>query len=195
MQLSKQIILASGSPRRKEILSKAGFVFEVLTKNISENYPQELLPENVAEYLAHLKATSFSLAELQNKILITADTVVICKGEILGKPENEKEAEIMLQKLSGQKHTVITGVCIKTTEKTVTFSDKSDVYFMALSPDELKKYIISEKPLDKAGSYGIQDWIGLVGIEKISGSFYNVMGLPIHLVYRELKQYEATFSK
>ncbi|MDX2189639.1 MAG: Maf family nucleotide pyrophosphatase [Bacteroidota bacterium] len=189
MKLKYPLILASGSPRRKVLLLAAGFDFEVHTKPTDESFPEEILLENVAEYLAHKKASAFN-EESKNNIVVAADTVVICENKFLGKPQNQAEAISMLQFLSGKKHKVITGVCIAFQNKYQTFSDSTDVYFSNLSDEEIINYITNSSPLDKAGAYGIQDWMGYVGIESINGSFYNVMGLPIHKVYQHLSTFK-----
>ncbi|MDX2195676.1 MAG: Maf family nucleotide pyrophosphatase [Cytophagales bacterium] len=185
-----KIILASGSPRRKEILSQAGYHFEVMVKNIDETYPDNILLDNVAEYLAAKKAKNFA-DEAQSHTIICADTIVIFDNAVLGKPLDEQDAVKMLQKLSGNVHKVVTGVCILHQDTEVTFSDSSLVEFVKLDIDQIKYYIQKYKPMDKAGAYGIQDWIGMVGIKSIYGSFYNVMGLPIHLIDPKIKHLKA----
>ncbi|TAG55445.1 MAG: septum formation protein Maf [Cytophagales bacterium] len=185
-KLSSPLILASNSPRRKQILTEAGIKFTTLVKEIDEFYPIEILPTNVPEFLAHKKAKSYSI-ESENNIILTSDTVVILENEILGKPENEIQAKEMLCKLSEKKHTVITGICFNYKNNLITYSDTADVYFKSLSKTEIEYYVSLYRPLDKAGAYGIQEWIGMIGIEKINGSYFTVMGLPIHLVYDILK--------
>lgn len=186
--LSKPLILASGSPRRKEILSQAGFNFKVEVKNIEEKYPSTLSAEEVPIYLAKLKAQCFE-AESTENIILTSDTVVIHRGEILGKPRDEQEAFDMIKRLSGSVHEVVSGVCIFHNTRYDTFSDVCKVYFNELSDDEIRYYINQYQPLDKAGAYGIQEWIGMAAISKIEGSFYTVMGLPIHQIYNQLKRF------
>lgn len=188
MKLNKKIILASSSPRRKEILTDAGFQFEIEVHPIDENRLPPLSPEEVAEFLATEKVAQF-VHRGGEYIVIAADTVVILDNQILNKPQNEKEASEMLKLLSGRKHTVITGVGIKIGEEISSFSDRTDVWFKDLSEEEIGYYIKNYSPLDKAGSYGIQDFLGMVGISRLEGSFYTVMGFPIHVVYDYLKPY------
>jgi septum formation protein len=184
--LNTQLILASNSPRRKQILEEAGISFRVQTKDIPEIYSESLDCREVPSYLAALKAKAFS--DLNEQTIITADTIVLLDGKILGKPSERNHAFDMLRSLSGKKHEVITGVCILNKNTEVIFSDTTDVYFKNLSDEQIGYYLDHFKPYDKAGAYGIQEWIGMVGIEKISGSYFNVMGLPIHMVYSELKK-------
>lgn len=184
----EKLILASGSPRRQQILQEAGISFSINTKDTPEDYPQHLPVEEIPSYLAWKKAKPF-LTELSDETILTADTIVILAGEVIGKPENEKDACQMLKKLSGNCHTVITGVCIVNQNKKVIFSEKSKVYFRELSNEEIAHYVNTYKPLDKAGAYGVQDWIGMVAITRIEGSFYNIMGLPIHKVLKELEAF------
>ena len=181
------IILASQSPRRKMLLQGLGIDFEVKSSPADETYPAELSYEKVAEYIALQKATSFPKNELpEHFILITADTVVCLNTEILGKPKDETDAIAMLRKLSGKKHEVITGVVITTAAAQTAFSVKTEVYFKDLTESEIAHYVENYRPFDKAGAYGIQEWIGYVGITRIDGSFFNVMGLPVQRVYEEL---------
>jgi septum formation protein len=184
--LNTQLILASNSPRRKQILEEAGISFRVQTKDIPEIYPESLDCIEVPSYLAALKAKAFS--DLNDQTIITADTIVLLDGKILGKPSGRDDAFAMLRSLSGKKHEVITGVCILNKNTELIFSDTTDVYFKSLSDEQINYYLDHFKPYDKAGAYGIQEWIGMVGVEKISGSYFNVMGLPIHKVYAELKK-------
>lgn len=185
---NKQIILASQSPRRKELLSGIGIEFNVnVKKNIDESFDADMKFEQVAEYLAKKKALSYTDLIKNNTILITADTIVCSDAEILNKPKDYDDAKRMLKLLSGEKHKVITGVCIKSIDKEFNFSSESIVYFSELTNDEIEHYINTYKPYDKAGAYGIQEWIGYIGIKKIEGSYFNVMGLPIHLIYSKLK--------
>lgn len=188
MQLSRPLILASNSPRRREIMQNAGFEFTVKVKPTDESFSSEMPVEEVPVYLAKTKAECFK-DEIQNEIILCADTVVIVDGKILNKPANATEAKAMLQLQSGKTHRVITGVCIMTNEETITFSDTTFVTFKELSDSEIDYYIKTCKPFDKAGSYGVQDFIGMIGIPSITGSFYTVMGLPIHLVYENLKRF------
>jgi septum formation protein len=184
------IILASNSPRRQELLRSIGIPFQVWVKHTDEHYPPDMAAEEVARYLAELKADAF-LAGLQNELVITADTTVVLGEEVLNKPADEEEAFSMLKRLSGTSHKVITGVCLLRREQKISFEDSTRVYFRELEEDEIRQYIREYKPFDKAGSYGIQEWIGMVGIEKIEGSFYNVMGLPLEKLYRHLKPLQA----
>ncbi len=181
------IILASASPRRKLLLEEMGIEFTVFTKNVKEDYPDSFSPTEVAKYLSELKASAFVSDELlTNKLLITADTVVAIGNEILGKPTDKKHATEMLSKLSAGEHEVISGVCLRTAEKTHSFTVSTKVFFKKLNAEEIEFYIDNFKPFDKAGAYGIQEWIGHVAIERIEGSYFNVMGLPTHRLYEEL---------
>ena len=183
----KIIVLASASPRRQYLLKELGLDFEICTTNVKEEYPAGLNPQEIAIYLAELKAASFDTARMNQKaILIAADTIVVLGSEILGKPANHDEAVIMLKKLSGNKHDVITAVCLKSRKKKKTFHVQSSVYFKDLSLEEIEYYIRNFQPFDKAGGYGVQEWIGYIGISKIEGSFFNIMGLPVKELYEEL---------
>jgi len=186
-----EIILGSASPRRKELLNGLGIKFKVINLNNDEDetYPDNLKKEEIPVFLAIKKSNKFSDLINYNTIIITADTIVYLENKVIGKPSNEKEAFEMLKFLSGKKHEVITGVCIKNINKMISFFDISEVYFKNLSDEEISYYIKKYKPLDKAGAYGIQEWIGYIAIEKIIGSFYNVMGLPIKLVYEKLMEF------
>lgn len=188
MKLTKPLILASNSPRRRQILSEAGFQFEVQVKPTDEAFPATMPAAEVPVFLAEQKAAAFD-GTLGNELLLTADTVVLINGEILNKPNDEDEAFVMLRKLSGQMHQVITGVCLRSSERTESFADITKVYFRELTDTEIRYYVKACSPFDKAGSYGVQDFIGMVGIERIEGSFFTVMGLPIHRVYDVLKPY------
>ena len=180
-----KIILASNSPRRKELLNQLGLDFEVrVMKGIDESYPDNLPSKEVAEYIASKKSAAYSIAP--DELLITADTIVVVGQDILGKPHDREDACRMLREISGKTHHVITGVCIRTDSKQNRFSVSTDVRFKNLSDGEIDFYVDHFKPYDKAGAYGIQEWIGLVGVESISGSFYNVMGLPVQRIYEEL---------
>ena len=181
------IILASQSPRRKTLLQGLELDFEVKPSPADETYPADLSHDKVAEYIALQKAHCFPKNELPERyILITADTIVLLDNEILGKPKDETEAMAMLRKLSGKKHEVITGVVITTATAQTVFSVKTDVYFKELTEQEITYYVQNYRPLDKAGAYGIQEWIGYIGIKRVDGSFFNVMGLPVQRVYKEL---------
>lgn len=186
-----KIILASGSPRRKEIFQILGFDFEVKTKETKEEYPADLPKEKVSEFLAELKAKAFENEVLEDEklIVITSDTTVVIDGEILGKPSGREGAIQMLKKLSGKKHTVYSGVCIKNKRKTVTFTAFTDVWFRPLSDEEIVFYVDNYKPFDKAGAYAVQEWIGAAAISRIEGSYYNVMGLPSKMVFTELEKF------
>lgn len=182
-----KILLASQSPRRKELLEGLGFPFEVVSIHCEESYPSQLPICEVAAYLSLKKANTYTHLR-SGEILLTADTIVSCNGQILGKPKDKDEAFRMLKTLSGNTHEVYTGITLKTGTKTTCLTDKSEVEFMPISDEEIHFYIDGFSPLDKAGSYGIQDWIGMAKINKISGSYYTIMGLPTHLVYEELNK-------
>jgi septum formation protein len=185
---NKKIVLASNSPRRKEILSQAGFRFDVEVREIEESFPAEMELEKVPEFLAENKAGKFT-EDLEDRLIITADTVVIAQGQILNKPQDKKEAIAMLTLLSDKEHKVVTGVCILANNYKKVFSDTTLVSFNKLTDSEINYYIDTCNPFDKAGSYGVQDFIGMIGVRSINGSFYNVMGLPIHKVYGYLKDF------
>lgn len=182
-----KILLASQSPRRKELLSSLGFEFEVIKIDCEEILPENIKIGEAAAYLAELKANAFQNLQ-EGQILLTADTVVANENQFLGKPKDEIEAKEMLQSLSGKTHQVYTGITIKTLDKTITETDVADVEFDEISEEEINFYIKNYKPFDKAGSYGIQEWLGMSKIKKINGSFYTIMGLPTHLVYKILKE-------
>ncbi len=182
------IILASKSPRRQELLRGMGVDFDILTKETPEDYPSDLPLDEVPKYLSLQKSLAFYDDELPaDYLLITSDTVVICEGEILGKPKDRKDAERMLQLLSGKTHYVVTGVTVRSAAKTESFAVRSNVTFADLEQEEIDYYIEHCQPYDKAGAYGIQEWIGYVGISGLEGSFYNVMGLPTRKLYQCLK--------
>ncbi len=185
----KTIILGSKSPRRKELLEGLGITFETRTKNVEETFSSDIEQHAVAGFLAEKKASAFSNELTETDIIITSDTIVLCDGEILGKPKDKQDAFQMLTKLSGKSHQVITGVCLKSTKKTDIFSDVTTVWFKPLTSEEINYYIEKYKPFDKAGSYGIQEWIGYIGIEKIEGTYFNVMGLPVNLLYKKLHNF------
>ena len=181
------IILGSQSPRRKQLLQDIGLKFRILTFPVEEIFPENLSAKETAIYLSELKAKAFPEIELkENSILITADTVVSLSGKLLGKPKNDAEAFEMLSLLSGKSHEVISAFTLRSKKEMKSFSTETKVYFKTLSKAEINYYISRYKPFDKAGAYGIQEWIGKIGIEKIQGSFFNVMGLPVHQVYAEL---------
>lgn len=179
------IILASKSPRRQELLALLGVNFRVVLKEVDESYPEQLSPEEVAVYIAEKKAKAFD-EDTAGEVVITADTLVVIDGQILGKPDNEAHAFETLSLLSGRTHEVITGVCILKEHRMHSFYEKSEVYFKSLTPEQIQHYMAIGQPMDKAGAYGIQEWIGLIGIEKIVGSYTNVVGLPTHRLYEEL---------
>ncbi len=188
-QRGLRLILASQSPRRRQLMEGSQLKCEVVSYEVCESYPETLEAERVPEYLSELKGSHYPTQLLDNDILITADTVVICQGKILGKPQSVEQAAQMLATISGREHKVVTGVTIRSTVKSVSFSCESLVRFAPLSGEEIEFYISKYMPLDKAGSYGIQEWIGYIGIEGIEGSFYNVMGLPIQRLYNELNKF------
>ena len=182
-----KILLGSNSPRRKELLQSLGFDFEVVSINCDEIFPENLEVKNIASYLSELKANAYRNLE-KNEILLTADTVVTFEGKVLGKPKNREEAIEMLSHLSGKTHQVYTGISFKNTEKIITKTDVADVEFSKITDEEIAFYIKNYQPFDKAGSYGIQEWLGMAKISRINGSFYTIMGLPTHLVYETLKE-------
>ena len=185
-----KILLASKSPRRREILNLLRIPFTVVTMDgIDESYPEDMEPEKVSEYISGKKADAFLKKIGNDEMVITADTMVICEGKILGKPHSEQEAFEMLRFLSGKSHKVTTGVTVATKVKRVSFSSESSVKFADLTDDEIRYYVDTFHPVDKAGAYGIQEWIGAVAVSEIDGSFYNVMGLPVHRLYQVLKQF------
>ena len=180
-----KIVLASNSPRRRELLGALEVDFEVRTLDgIEESYPQGLTMTGIPEHISSQKAMAYALAD--DELLITADTIVYLDGEVLGKPANAKEACAMLRKLSGKTHQVITGVTLRTVERSHTFSCVTEVTFAQLAEEQIKHYVDNYAPFDKAGAYGIQEWIGYVGVTKINGSYYNVMGLPVQRLNQEL---------
>jgi septum formation protein len=185
-----KLILGSKSPRRKELLSLLGYSFEIRTKDTDETFSADVPISEVAQYVAHKKAKDL-LVDLDNdEVVICADTIVMIDDKILGKPADREEAISMLERISGREHLVITGVVIASLEKTVEFSVKTTVCFYPLSGTEIRFYVDEYKPFDKAGSYGIQEWIGGIAIQSINGSYNNVVGLPTHEVYRSLKDFE-----
>ena len=185
-----QVILASKSPRRQELLRGMGVDFSIMTKETDERFPSEMPLDEVPKYLSLQKSLAFADEELPaDYLLITSDTVVICEGEILGKPKDREDAARMLQLLSGKTHHVVTGVTVRSAEKTESFAVRSNVTFAELDDEEIDYYIEHCKPYDKAGAYGIQEWIGYVGISGLEGSFYNVMGLPTRKLYGVLKAF------
>lgn len=184
-----RVILASGSPRRRELLGLLDIDFTVDTSHpVDETVPEGMAAHDVPAYLSQLKAAAYPLEDGDDRLVITADTVVILDGDVLGKPADEADAIEMLTRLSGREQTVVTGVTVRTCDGSVTFSATSHVAFAELTRDEIVYYVERYRPLDKAGAYGIQEWIGAAAIRGITGSFYNVMGLPVHRLYEELKK-------
>ena len=184
------IILASNSPRRKELLRGLDIAFDVRVQpDIAEDYPADTAPADVAVYISREKANAYKDTIAENELIITADTVVIVGNEILGKPHDDAEAKEMLHKISGRKHQVVTGVCLTTTEKQRCFSVSTDVTFKNLKEEEIDYYIETYSPLDKAGAYGIQEWIGYIGVTALEGSYFNVMGLPVQRIWEELNRF------
>lgn len=188
--IDKNIILASGSPRRQQFFKELGIFFTVEVKSIDESYPLHLQGKEISEYLSRLKASVFKDLK-PNDLLITGDTVVIHNGLCLGKPNDKQEAFKMLQTLSNSAHQVISSVCFTSAERQVVVSDTTQVFFKKLTEEEIKFYIENYNPFDKAGGYGIQEWIGAIGVTKIEGSYTTVMGLPTHLVYKTLMEFAA----
>lgn len=186
----KNLILVSGSPRRKELMEEMGLEFEVCTRtDFIETVQEGMDPENVPSYLAEGKSRGFFRPLRNDEILITADTVVIVGNTILGKPHTEEKAIEMLHQLSGRTHKVVSALCLRSNEQFQTASDTALVTFRKLTDEEISHYVKKFQPLDKAGGYGIQEWIGMIGIERIEGSFYTIMGLPTHLLSKLLKTY------
>ncbi|WP_372775517.1 Maf family nucleotide pyrophosphatase [Mangrovibacterium sp.] len=183
-------MLASASPRRQQLLDELGLKFEVRPSDSDEFYPEELGMTAIPEYLAQLKADSLTQNMADDELIITADTIVWKDEKVLGKPADRNEAFDMLKSLSGSQHQVITGMYLQSINKKVSFHAVTEVWFDEMSDDEINYYIDKYQPYDKAGAYGIQEWIGFVGIYKIEGSFYNVMGLPVHKLYQHLKEFE-----
>ncbi len=186
--IMSKIILASSSPRRAELLKALNINFSIKKYDFNEKFPSTLSSDRVARFLAENKAQQIDLLNEQ-EIVITSDTIVILNNKVLGKPNNRSEAINTLEKLSNSSHKVITGVCIKSNTKQFSFDDTTTVFFRKLTQEEIIFYVDQFSPYDKAGSYGIQEWIGLIGIEKIEGSYFNVMGLPVHKVYEYLQKF------
>lgn len=183
-----QITLASNSPRRKELLSGLNLDYKVkILPDIDETYPDTLKGEDIPLYIARKKAEAYKSIMSKNELIITADTIVYTNGEVLGKPKDEADARRMLHALSGRSHQVITGVCITTSRFQRSFASVTEVTFDTLTDEEVDFYISTYSPMDKAGAYGIQEWIGFIGVSKLNGSYFNVMGLPVQRLYRELK--------
>ena len=188
--ISYKIILASNSPRRKELLAGIDVPFEVrVIDGIDESYPDTLPTKDIAEYIAKKKATAYRETMAGDELVITADTIVVLGSQVMGKPHDAYEACSMLRQLSGQTHQVITGVTLTTKERQMSFSVETDVTFKNLSDEEIDYYVTNYQPFDKAGSYGIQEWIGHIGVTGMSGSYFNVMGLPVQRIYEALKTF------
>ena len=184
------LILASQSPRRRQLLADAGIEYSLAPRfECEELYPESLPAVEVAEYLSRLKSEAYPAPLADGDILLTADTVVVAGGEVLGKPADRADAIAIINKLSGREHEVITGVTLRSAVRTKSFSSRSVVRFRALSQEEIEYYVDTYSPMDKAGAYGIQEWIGYVGIDRIDGSYFTIMGLPVHLVYSELQYF------
>lgn len=188
-KLPYKIVLASKSPRRQFLLKELGLDFELRTKEVDENFPHTLKREEIPLYLCEHKAAAFNETLADDELIITADTVVWVNNKVLNKPEDKVEAVEMLVELSGTMHEVFTGVCLLSKHKKAVFFDRTEVYFKELSAEEIEFYIETYKPYDKAGAYGAQEWIGYVAVEKIVGSYFNVMGLPVHKLYEQLKSF------
>ena len=185
-----KVILASNSPRRKELLAGIDVKFEVrVIQDIDESYPSDLPTKNIAEYISRKKAAVYQQQMAPDELIITADTIVVLGDEVMGKPHDEADARRMLHELSGQTHQVITGVTLTTIQKQISFSVETDVTFKALSDSEIGYYVSHYKPFDKAGAYGIQEWIGHIGVTGLQGSYFNVMGLPVQRIYEALSNF------
>jgi septum formation protein len=185
-----RIILGSASPRRQELLSGINIPFEVISKDVDESFPISMTGVGIPMFLAEKKANAYKDMMTDDLMVITADTIVLLEGKVLGKPTDKEDARKMLQSLSGKTHQVITGVCITTNLRRRTFHTISEVRFAHLSDEEIGYYLDNYTPYDKAGSYGVQEWIGFIAVEQITGSYFNVMGLPIQRLYNELKRWE-----
>ena len=182
-----KVILASGSPRRRELMAGLGVNYEVrILPDVDESYPHTLQGEEIPLYIAKEKADAYIPMMQPDELIITADTIVWLDGKVLGKPRDREDALQMLRTMSGRTHEVFTGVCITTTDWQRSFTAQTEVRFATLSEDEIIYYVDNFKPMDKAGAYGVQEWIGYIGVENISGSYYNIMGLPVQKLYREL---------
>lgn len=186
-----KIVLASNSPRRKELLAGLDIPFEVrVLNNIDESYPEALPTKEIAGYISKKKADAYRQTMADDELIITADTIVVLGQEVMGKPKDDEEARRMLRELSGKTHQVITGVCLTTKDKQSNFSVETDVTFKTLSEEEIDYYVAHYRPLDKAGAYGIQEWIGHIGVTGLNGSYFNVMGLPVQRIYEALKAFQ-----
>ncbi len=186
-KLTHQLILGSKSPRRQELIKGLGFTYEIRTLDTDENYPETIKPQQIASFLAEIKAKALLGTLKHNELLLTSDTVVITEGKVLGKPKDQEDAKKMIIWLSGKTHQVMTGVHLTTLESSYTFDVTTEVTFLPLEKWEIDYYVEKFDPLDKAGSYGIQEWIGYIGIEKMNGSYYNVMGLPTAELWQVMK--------
>jgi len=185
-----RIILGSASPRRQELLRGINISFEVISKDVDESFPLSMTGVGIPMFLAEKKANAYNDMMTEDLMVITADTIVLLEGKVLGKPGDKEDARKMLQSLSGKTHQVITGVCITTKLRRRTFHTVSEVRFAHLNDAEIDYYLNNYAPYDKAGSYGVQEWIGFIAVEQITGSYFNVMGLPIQRLYNELKRWE-----
>lgn len=181
-----KLILASKSPRRQELIKNLGINFEIRTKELEEVYPESLKAHEVPKFLAELKSQPLVETIQDNEVLLTSDTVVILGDKVLGKPKDLEEAKSMLRNLSGKTHEVVTGVHLRSNTKQITFSVNTAVFLKNITEEEINYYVENYKPLDKAGAYGIQEWIGQIAVEKIEGSYYNVVGLPVARLWKEL---------
>lgn len=187
-----KLVLASNSPRRRQLLTELGLDYEIRLLDVAEDYPAHLRRAAVAEYLAAHKAAAYAPALAPDEVVITADTIVCLGDDVLNKPADVAEATAMLTRLQGRAHDVFTGVCLRCGDgREVVFSDQTTVHFRSLSPAEISHYIATARPFDKAGAYGAQDWLGMVGIERLEGSYFTVMGLPTHRVWAELEKLGA----
>jgi len=184
-----KIILASRSPRRQQLLTELGLKFEVVVKDFDETFPSGLTGEEIARYIAYRKAASFENEIPENAIVIAADTIVWCNDKVLGKPVNKEDAFAILKEISGNTHEVITGVSLRSKSKEITFSESTKVTFEPFSEEDTEYYIENYKPYDKAGAYGIQEWIGIIACSHIDGSYFNVVGLPVQRLYKELQNF------
>ena len=190
MKTPYHVILASNSPRRKELLAGLDLPFQVrVLQNIDESYPTDLPTEQIAEFISKKKAQAYAKTMADDELVITADTVVILGNEVMGKPKDEADARRMLSELSGRTHQVTTGVTITTRERQTSFSVVTNVTFKQLSTDEIEYYVQNYHPMDKAGAYGIQEWIGYIGVTALEGSYFNVMGLPVQRIYEAIRTY------
>lgn len=195
MNLNWRLILASASPRRRQLLLGLDLPVEVTSTDVDETPPAGMPIDQVAEHLARKKADAYSGPLADDQVLVTADTTVIVDDHLLNKPADAADAAQMLTMLAGRTHKVVTGVCLRTKDRTISFSDIAEVTFAALTPEEIAYYVERHKPFDKAGAYGVQDWIGYAAVERIEGSFYTVMGLPLHRIYRTLNELATSTDK